>query len=149
MVKKVKPNRKREARHRALQALYQWQLSGSDLATIERQFLEDGQLNSVNPELFSRLLHEIPANIRQLDDLCQPLLDRDVATLDPVELAALRIGLFELLYCPELPYRVAISEAVELAKIYGAEQGHRYVNGVLHKLAQQVRADEVAAGQRR
>lgn len=135
-------NKRSRARQYALQALYQWQVSGQDVAEIESQFLEDENLAKADVGLFVDLLHGIPGNTRELDTALAPLLDRPVAQVDPVERAVLRIGAFELAHHLDIPYRVVINEAVELAKIFGAEQGHRYVNGVLDKLAQRLRSRE-------
>ena len=98
-----------------------------------------------NRTLFEELLHQIPARVTELDEAYESFLDRSVDQLDPIELVILRIGAYELIYKPELPYRVAINEGVELAKEFGAEQSNRYINGILDKLAHKVRATEVAA----
>jgi N utilization substance protein B len=135
-------NKRSRARQHALQALYQWQVSGQDVADIERQFLEDEMLAKADVGLFVDLLRGIPGNLRSLDQALVPFLDRPMAQVDPVERAVLRIGAFELAYHLDIPYRVVINEAVELAKVFGAEQGHRYVNGVLDKLAQRLRPRE-------
>ena len=92
---------------------------------------------------FEQLLRGVPTNLSQLDGELKSCLDRSIESVDPVERAILRLGAFELTMRPELPYRVVINEAVELAKIFGAEQGHRYVNGVLDKLAQRCRQGEL------
>lgn len=133
-----------KARRAALQALYQWQLTAQDPVDIERQFKEE-DLQNVDFDYFHILLHEIPKHVSGLNDYLIPLIDRPLKELDPVELAAMRIGIYELCHCPDVPYRVAINEAVELAKRFGAEQSHKYVNGVLDKVAQQVRAEEMQA----
>ena len=91
------------------------------------------------------LLHGIPASISELDEKLTPCLDRSIESVDPVERAILRLGAYELINRLEVPYRVVINEAVELAKVFGAEQGHKYVNGVLDKLAHQVRKAEIQA----
>jgi len=132
-----------QARRAALQALYQWQVGRQDLSEIEDQFLTEQDMRRVDLAYFAELLHGVPAQLARLDAELQPLLDRPVAELDPVERAVLRMGAYELACRPEVPYRVVINEAVDLAKIFGADQGHRYVNGVLHRLAKSLRADEV------
>jgi N utilization substance protein B len=131
------------ARQSALQALYQWQMTGQTPAEIERQFLDDPEAGDFERSLFHELLHGVPAHLGELDASLGPLLDRPVEQVDPVERAILRLGAYELLRSPELPYRVVINEAVDLAKRFGAEQGHRYVNGVLDKLARRARAAEM------
>lgn len=132
-----------KARHRAVQALYQWQLTGQDLSDIDNQFLAEQDVRTFEVPYFTELLHGVPANLHALDEQLSPLLDRALASVDPVERAILRLGAYELMRHPEVPFRVAINEAVELAKIFGAEQGHKYVNGVLDKMAQKVRRSEI------
>ena len=134
-----------QARRHATQALYQWQMTGQDVSEIDRQFLEKEEMVGADLVYFKDLLHGVPAKLAELDDQSRPFLDRAVESIDPVERAIIRLGIYELMHHPEIPYRVVINEAVELAKLYGAEQGHRYVNGVLDKLAQQLRQEEVAA----
>ena len=141
--------RRSQARHFALQAIYQWQVTGQDLAEIERQFLEKEELAKADVGLFVELLHGIPGNLSELDRAVVPLLDRPMEQVDPVERAVLRLGTFELIHHLDIPYRVVINEAVELAKRFGADQGHRYVNGVLDKLARRLRYAEQQAGSRR
>lgn len=137
-------SRRSNARQSALQALYQWQVTQQAPAEIERQFLEDlVDPNEIEVTLFHTLLHGIPAHRAELDQALAPLLDRPVEEVDPVERAILRLGAFELQHSPEIPYRVVINEAVELAKLFGAEQGHRYVNGVLDRLARRLRSAEL------
>ena len=130
------------ARQVAVQALYQWQMTGQTPAEIERQFLDDQDVGEFEPALFHELLSGVPAHLAEIDAGLGPLLDRSIERVDPVERAILRLGAYELLRCPLVPYRVVIDEAVELAKRFGAEQGHRYVNGVLDKLARRARVRE-------
>ncbi|KOR31732.1 hypothetical protein TI05_11730 [Achromatium sp. WMS3] len=132
------------ARQFALQALYQWQMTGEDTSTIQVQFMENKELANFDVKLFTKLLYSIPENLEQLDNTLSPFLDRTLSRVDPVERAVLRIGAYELLEHIEIPYRVIINEAVELAKRFGAEQGHRYVNGVLDRLARKIRVNEIA-----
>jgi N utilization substance protein B len=137
-------SKRSRARRHALQALYQWQITGQDVAVVEAQFLEDEALAQADVGLFLALLRGVTARVEELDGALAPLLDRPVAQVDPVERAVLRIGAFELGRHPDIPYRVVINEAVELAKLFGAEQGHRFVNGVLDRLAQRLRPRETA-----
>ena len=136
------------ARRRALQALYQWQLAGQDLKDIEAQFGEEMDMSNVDQELFRELLYQVPQRLDVLDGQLSPLLDRALEQLDPVEKAVLRIGAYELNERMDIPARVVINEGVELAKMFGAEQSHKYINGVLDKLARGVplRAAEMQAG---
>ncbi len=135
--------RRSQARQHAVQAIYQWQLTGNDILDIERQFLQEHAAESFEVSYFKELLHGVPANLTDLDEQLSPSLDRAIESVDPVERAILRLGAYELAHHPEVPYRVVINEAVELAKLFGAEQGHKYVNGVLDKLAKKARAAEM------
>ncbi len=131
------------ARHKAVQALYQWQVSGQDVSSIAGQFREDQDLRKLDIDYFEELLHQVPARLGELEAAIAPLLDRGLAEVDPVERAILRIGTYELQFHPDIPYRVVINEAIEMAKTFGGEQGYKYVNSVLDKLARKLRAGEV------
>ncbi|MDN5872467.1 MAG: transcription antitermination factor NusB [Nitrococcus sp.] len=131
------PRRRSRARRRALQALYQWQLTGQESAQIKRQFLEEYKMVNTDLEYFGELLHEIPARLTSLDALIEPVLDRPLAILDPIEKAILRMGIYELTQRLDVPYRVVVNEAVDLAKLFGAEQSHRYINGVLDRIGRE------------
>jgi len=133
------------ARQRAVQALYQWQMTAQNLSEIESQFITDREMGKADMEFFHELLHQVPAHLDELDGLLAPLLDRPIAQVDAVERAILRMGTYELKFRNDTPYRVVINEAVELAKTFGAEQGHKYVNSVLDKVARSVRATEFQA----
>ncbi len=130
------------ARGLVLQALYQWLIAGHDPVDIEAQFHSDRDVEGADLAYFQELLQSISSRSEELDQALDPLLDRPLAQLDPVERATLWIGAYELMNRPDVPYRVVINEAVVLSKAFGAEQAHRYVNGVLDKLARQVRAAE-------
>ena len=142
---KVSISRRRKARSLLLQALYQWQMSATAMEDIESQFRADNIGKKVDWEFF----HEVFVGVRdaqaELDNLFAPFLDRRVADLNPVELALLRLGAFELSGRIDVPYRVVINEYVELAKTFGATDSHKYVNGVLDKTAQKLRAVEIKA----
>lgn len=131
------------ARRLTVQALYQWQMAGQELADIERQFLEEQDLRNTEVGYFQTLLHEIPRHVNEVDDFLRPCLDRSLEAVDPVELAILRLGAFELRYRQDVPYKVVINEAVELAKRYGAADGHAFVNGILDRMAPELRAIEI------
>jgi N utilization substance protein B len=133
------------ARSRALQALYQWQMTGQNVGDIETQFFTEQEMEGVDKEYFSALLHEVPAHLNAFDAELKPFLDRSIDSVDPVERALLRLGVCELSLHPEVPYRVVINEAVELAKTFGAEAGHKYINGVLDKLGRKLRPAEQSA----
>jgi len=139
-----------KARRHAVQAIYQWQMTGENLSEIDRQFLEMDSIVGADLVYFKDLLHGVPTNLTALDELSSAFIDRAIESVDPVERAILRMGTYELRDHPEIPYRVVINESVELAKMFGAEQGHRYINGVLDKLAQQLRQVEIkASGKKR
>lgn len=134
-------------RHRArelvMQGVYQWRLSGADAAQIEQRMKEEKNLGRYDAELFAGLLRGVLTHHADLESALVPHLDRTANELSPVELSILLLGAYELLLQPATPYRVIINEAVELAKTYGGTDGHKYVNGVLDKLAVQARAVEV------
>ncbi|HRD71100.1 MAG TPA: transcription antitermination factor NusB [Legionella sp.] len=135
---------KRRARKLALQALYQWLMSGSELHEIEAQFRVANNMDRVDGDYFCRLLHGIPNEVTALEESFSPFVDREISGLNPIELTVLRIGAFELIHCPEIPYKVVLDESISLTKEFGSQDGHRYVNGVLNNLAQQVRAVEIS-----
>jgi N utilization substance protein B len=137
------------ARQRAMQALYQWQMTGQSPAEIDRQFMEEQDMKKVDTKYFHELLSSIPQQLEELDGYSSTVLDRTIEQVDPIERAILRIGAYELKNRIDIPYRVVINEAVELAKTFGAEQGHRYINGILDKLALELRAIEVKAARSR
>ena len=139
------PAARRKARHYGMQALYQWQMTQHPVSEIEVQFLADYDFTRVDVEYFHDIVHHVPANLAELEEAFTPFLDRDIKTLDPIELALLRLGSYELVKRIDIPYKVAINEAVALAKKFGATDGHKYINGVLDKLARQVRAVEINA----
>lgn len=136
-----RPRGRTLARRAALQALYQWQMTGQPTAEIAEQFLEAALARRFDRDYFRTLLEGVAGETEALDIALEALIDRPVAQVDPVERALLRLGAFELLRRPEIPWRVAIDEAVALAHEFGAEQGHRYVNGVLDRLARGARAE--------
>lgn len=139
-------SKKKRARKLALQALYQWLMSGSDLYEIEAQFRVINNMEKVDGEYFSRLLHGVPAHVVELEAGISPFLDRELGSLNPIELTVLRIGSFELVHCPEIPYKVVLDESISLTKEFGSQDGHRYVNGVLNNLAKQIRSVEIKLG---
>lgn len=134
---------RRRARSLTVQALYQWQITGDDPGEIVVQFIEGRDTERADVEYFRDLMRAIPDRIATIDGAIEPLLERNLALVDPVERAVLRLACFELLERWEVPARVVIDEAVELAKRFGAEQGHRFVNGVVDRLAHGLRAREM------
>ena len=139
---KIPLAQRRKARTLIVQALYQWYLSKSDPLEIEAQFHEQNG-GKIDWEYFSEVFLEIPKQQEALDKHISPLLDRELNSLDPVERALLYLGTFELASRIDIPYRVVINECVELAKTFGATDGHKYINGVLDKLAKSLRSVEL------
>ena len=136
------PRSRRRARRTLLQALYAWQFTRAEALELEQQFAEDNA--QADHGFFSACLHGVLDSTDELDALYAPYLDRDVKALNHVERAILRAATFELNARPDVPVRVAINEWVELAKQFGAEQSFRYVNGVLDRVARDLRAVELA-----
>ena len=135
---------RRKARHFGLQALYQWTLSGASVTDIEAEFRVDNDFRHTDGEYFSALLRGVTADVESLEMLFVPALDRALDELDPIERNLLRMGTFELMDRIDVPYKVVISEAVALAKKFGATDSHKYVNGVLDKIARDLRTVELA-----
>jgi len=138
---------RRKARHFGLQALYQWTLSGADLADIEAEFRVDNDFRHTDGDYFSAVLRGVTSDVDTLEALFAPALDRALDDLDPIERNLLRLGTFELRDRIDVPYKVVINEAVSLAKKFGATESHRYINGVLDKVARDLRTIELAAEQ--
>lgn len=133
------------ARRRALQALYAWQLSGSHMKAVIDQFRHEQDMEVADLEYFEDLLRGVEQHVDELDMALKPYVDREVSQIDPIERAALRLAAYELKYRLDVPYRVVINEAIEVTKRFGADHGHSYVNGVLDKLAGELRSAEKGA----
>ena len=134
-----------KARRSAVQALYQWHMTKNPMQEIITEFEnEQARLKKADIDYFRELLTGTAKSSEELDEHLSPLLDRKLDELDPVERAILHIGLYELLTYQELPWRVVINESVELAKMFGAEQSHKFINGVLDKAAHKIRASEIS-----
>lgn len=136
---------RRKARRLAMQALYQWHLASSPVNQIEAEFIADHDMAKVDQEYFSEVLRGVPSTLSELDGYIESVTDRAVREMTPVELSILRMGAYELVHRIDVPFKVIINEGVELSKLFGASEGHRYVNGVLDKLSQRLRATEVTA----
>jgi len=145
MTKAATSGARTRARELLLQALYQRQLAGHDSAELLQQFREQTAYKRVDQVFFDAALVAICENHADLEQTIGPLLDRPVAQLDPVELAILLIGVFELQSRPNVPFRVVINEGVNLAKRFGATDGHKYINACLDRAAQSLRGDETQA----
>lgn len=141
-------DKRRRARRLALQALYQWQMAGTSVSALEAEFVVDNDMAKVDRGYFGELLRGVVADVDDLDSALAPLVNRPLDDIDPIELALIRQGAYELKHRPDVPYRVAINEAVSLAKKFGGTDGHKFVNGVLDKLAPGYREAEVKAAQR-
>lgn len=128
-----------------MQGIYQWRLSGAEVSQIQQRMREEKNLGRYDVDLFSSLLQGVLARHAELETALAPCLDRETKELSPVEYSILLLAAYELLDRPETPYRVVINEAVELAKRYGGTDGHKYVNGVLDKLAVKARPVETGA----
>ena len=126
-----------------MQALYQWELTGQVGAGVEDSFLNDWGLEGVDQEYFKQLVQGILKYTAELDRVLEKCLDRDLASVDPIERTVLRIGTYELQFRPEIPVRVVLNEAIELARVFGAEEGYRFVNGVLDRCQKLCRGSEL------
>jgi N utilization substance protein B len=146
--KPSKSLKRREARKLATQALYQWHMAKHSLNEIEAQFRVDNDFTDIDGAYFREILHGVPAIKSEIDSALVPCLNLTLDELDPVELAVLRLSTWELIKRVDVPYRVVINEGVELAKVFGATDGHKFVNGVLDKLAPTLREAEVKAARR-
>jgi len=135
----VKPAARRKARILALQAVYSWQISGNLIADIEQQMLIETDVTKIDVEYFKDLATGVAVNYKQLDEEVSPHLTRPFDDLDMVERAILRLSSYELKFREDVPYKVAINEGIELAKIFGAEDSHKFVNGVLDKAVKHLR----------
>jgi len=132
---------KQRSRARVVQALYQWLVSGDDIKKIEQEFLNQKE-GKISKAFFSNLLLNIPKKIAVLDEIINPSLDRDIDELGPTEKAILYLGVYELKFQLEVPFKVVINEAVELSKLYGAEGSFKLINSSLDKIAPELRSTE-------
>ncbi|MCP4432397.1 MAG: transcription antitermination factor NusB [Gammaproteobacteria bacterium] len=136
--------KRKHARDKVLQALYQWQLSGEDLDWIKQHYLEEQGVSSGDEAYFLELLYKIPSEVNDLDSTYAKYLENYEDHLDPIECNILRIATYEFLHHLEIPYKVVINEAINLAKTYGADESHKFINGVLDPLALEMRQLETA-----
>lgn len=139
----MKPIERHNARRYALQAMYQWQLADASLTDIEFEFLKYRVDKKIDLDYFKELLHGIPKYQDEIDREMQPFLARSLTEIDPVELAVLRLAIYELIKRLDIPYRVIINEALELTKKFGSIEGHKFVNGVLDRIAKKNRLAEL------
>lgn len=136
------------ARRRAAQAIYAWQVGGNPMKDVIEEFRHEQDMEIADLDYFEDLLRGVEKHCVELDAGLAPWLDRDMAQVDPIERAVLRLAAYELQHRVDVPYRVVINEAIEVVKRFGAEHGHTYVNGVLDKAARAWRSSE-AEGPRR
>ncbi|CAN7218892.1 transcription antitermination factor NusB [Rhizobacter sp. LjRoot28] len=136
---------RRRSREVALQGLYEWLISGAEAAVVDAHMREQEGFEKCDPAHFEALLHGCIAEASDLDNVLKRHVDRQTNLLSPIEHGVLMIGAYELKHCIDVPYKVAINEAVELAKSFGGTDGHKYVNGVLDKAAVELRPVEVEA----
>lgn len=143
--KSYSPQARVRARRNAVQAYYQWLINNQPIAGIIKEFENDrSELKKADKEYFHDLLEGMNKYSNELDALLTPLLDRPIEQVSPVERSILKLGMYELTHHPEIPWRVIMNEAIELAKMFGAEQSHKYINAVLDKAARQIRAIEIS-----
>ncbi len=138
----MKVSARRKAREFAVQAIYSWQLSKNDLNEIETNFLIDNQKRRFDIPYFQKLLQGVGEHLALIDSAISPYVDRPLEEIDQVEKAILRMAVFELSHVQEVPYKVVINEAIELAKSFAADDSHKFVNGVLDKVVKQLRPQE-------
>lgn len=136
----MKPAARRKARRLAIQAVYSWQLSGNSITDIEAEFLTENDVSNVDVAYFQDLLRGVATSVSTLDTILAPFSTRPFAELDQIERAVLRVSAYELRSRLDVPYKVIMNEAIELAKAFGADDSHRFVNGVLDKAVDSLRA---------
>ncbi|MCP4988835.1 MAG: transcription antitermination factor NusB [Colwellia sp.] len=138
----MKPSPRRKARELAVQAAYSWQISQNSVTDIEVNFIADNSKRRFDIEYFQLLLRGVTTNLSDIDDAISPYVDRPLDDIDHVEKAILRVAVFELKDCTDVPYRVVINEAIELAKSFAADDSHKFINGVLDKTVKLIRPEE-------
>ncbi len=137
-----KPSMRRKAREYAIQAIYQWQMTGNPLHDIEAQYLGTMNAKKVDTQYFQELFMGLLTDLDTVDQQLEPALDRDIEDIDPIERAVIRLSAFELKNRIDIPKKVVINEGIELAKTFGATDGHKFVNGVLDKISKNLRPHE-------
>ncbi|MGV2871265.1 transcription antitermination factor NusB [Colwellia sp. E150_009] len=135
----MKPSPRRKARELAVQAVYSWQISQNSVTDVEVGFITDNSKRRFDIEYFQQLLRGVTANVTEIDLAITPHVDRPLEDIDQVEKAILRVAIYELSDCQDVPYRVVINEAIELAKIFAADDSHKFINGVLDKAVKLIR----------
>ena len=133
----IKHNSRHLARRNAVQALYQWDITGQSVGEIEDAFINDEAFVGVQRSYFKHLIENVPRQCQLLDSQLERCISRELASIDPVERAILRLSTYELLFRPDVPRKVVLNEAIELSRVFGSEEGFRFVNGVLDALVNQ------------
>lgn len=135
MNKEVKVSPRRRARECAVQALYSWYISKNSIEQVELVFISDQEMNGVDLPYFRKLLRGTVEHIESVDSALRPYLDRNEQDVDPIERSILRLSAYELKFELDVPYKVVINEGIEVAKVFGSDDSHKYINGVLDQLA--------------
>lgn len=138
----MKPSPRRKARELAVQAVYSWQISQNEVSEVEVNFIADNSKRRFDIEYFQLLLRGVTGNIEEIDSTISPHVDRPLDDIDQVEKSILRVAVFELKNCTEVPYKVVINEAIELAKAFAADDSHKFINGVLDKIVKLIRPQD-------
>lgn len=138
----MKPSPRRKARELAVQAVYSWQMSDNSVTDVEVHFLTENAKRRFEIEYFQKLFRGVTSQVSSLDLAIEPHVDRPLDDIDHIEKAILRVAIFELSDCLDVPYRVVINEAIELAKLFAADDSHKFVNGVLDKTVKLIRPNE-------
>jgi len=143
----MKHNSRHLARRNAVQALYQWDITGQPVGEIENAFINDDAFVGVQRSYFQHLIQNVPRQCEVLDSQLKQCISRELDSVDPVERAILRLSTYELLFRPDVPPKVVLNEAIELSRVFGSEEGFRFVNGVLDALVNQKSLVEIRRGQ--
>ena len=138
----MKPSPRRKARELAVQAVYSWQISKNSVSDIEVNFITENSKRRFDIEYFQQLIRGVTSSVSELDLAISPHVDRPLDDIDQVEKAILRVAIYELSDCQDVPYRVVINEAIELAKLFAADDSHKFVNGVLDKAVKLIRPQD-------
>jgi transcription antitermination protein NusB len=131
------------ARRRAMQAIYQWQMASNDLKEIETQYLTEQDMSKVDVDYFIELMHKVPMSIDELDAVAEKYSETKMEVIDPIERAIIRLSIYELKNRLDVPYKVVINEAIILAKAFGGDNSHTFVNGIVDKAAHELRKAEI------
>ena len=143
----MRHNSRHMARRNAVQALYQWDITGQSVDEIENAFINDDAFVGVQRSYFQHLIENVPRQCEVLDGRLKQCISRELDSIDPVERAILRLSTYELLFRPDIPAKVVLNEAIELSRVFGSEEGFRFVNGVLDALVNKIPVEEIRSEQ--